>query len=103
MEVGIRELKQQLSSVLDRAAAGEEVVVTERGRPKVRIVPMTTTGRLDDGVRDGWITPPTRSGPIARAARHRSDRRTLDVLDDDRGADPAEARAAGTGDDAGSA
>ena len=103
MEVGIRELKQQLSSVLDRAAAGEEIVVTERGRPKVRIVSIATTGRLDDGVREGWITPPTRTGSVGRAARHRSDRRILDVLDDDRGADPAEVLGTGPGDDSRSA
>ena len=90
MEVGIRELKQQLSSFLDRAAAGEEVVVTERGKPKVRIVPVSTTGRLDEGVRDGWITAPTRTGPVGRSARHRSERRILDVLDDDRGDEPAD-------------
>lgn len=87
MEVGVRELKQQLSSYLDRAAAGEEVVVTERGRPKVRIVPISTSGRLEEGIRDGWITPAGRPGPIGRAPRHRSPVRVLDVLDADRDAD----------------
>jgi prevent-host-death family protein len=85
VEVGIRELKQQLSALLDRAEAGEEVIVTDRGRPKVRIVPVASVGRIDEGVRDGWITPPRRSGVVGGSTRHRSALRVSDVLDDDRG------------------
>lgn len=33
--VGVRELKAHLSEYLERAAAGEEITVTDRGRPKV--------------------------------------------------------------------
>ncbi|AFV87880.1 type II toxin-antitoxin system prevent-host-death family antitoxin [Acidipropionibacterium acidipropionici] len=36
-EVGIRELKQNASSVVRRAAAGEEITVTDRGRPVARL------------------------------------------------------------------
>ena len=32
MNVGVRELKAKLSEYLGRAASGEEVVVTDRGR-----------------------------------------------------------------------
>jgi prevent-host-death family protein len=42
VEVGVRELRESLSEWLDRAAAGEEVVVTERGKPKARLTPLTT-------------------------------------------------------------
>jgi len=35
--VGVRELKNQLSSYLDRVKAGEEVTVTEHGRPIARL------------------------------------------------------------------
>ncbi len=35
--VGVRELKNQLSSVLDRVKAGEEITVTEHGRPVARL------------------------------------------------------------------
>lgn len=38
--IGIRELKQHASAVLRRVAAGEEVEVTDRGRPVARIVPL---------------------------------------------------------------
>jgi prevent-host-death family protein len=36
----IAELKAQLSRYLDQVKAGEEVLVTERGRPIARIVPI---------------------------------------------------------------
>ena len=38
--VGIRELKQHASAVIRRVAAGEEVEVTDGGRPVARIVPL---------------------------------------------------------------
>ncbi len=37
IEVGVRDLKNNLSRYLDRVAHGEEVVVTERGRPVARL------------------------------------------------------------------
>jgi prevent-host-death family protein len=82
--VGVRELKQSLSRVIDRAAAGEEVVVTERGRPKVRIVAVTDASALDQGVADGRIRPPLTDRELGAGRRHRSERRVLDMLADDR-------------------
>ena len=38
--VGIRELRQQVSSVLRRVAAGETIEITEHGHPIARIVPL---------------------------------------------------------------
>lgn len=35
--VGVRELKNQLSRFLDRVKAGEEITVTEHGRPIARL------------------------------------------------------------------
>ena len=37
--VGVRELRQNLSKYLDRVKAGEDLVVTERGRVVARVVP----------------------------------------------------------------
>ena len=37
VEVGVRELRENLSDWLDRAAAGEEILVTERGKPKAML------------------------------------------------------------------
>jgi prevent-host-death family protein len=84
MEVGVRELKQRLSQYLDRVEAGEEVVVTDRGRPKARLVPVTEGGRLAQGIAEGWIRPAVRTVRIGAAARHPATRRSDDVLDEDR-------------------
>ena len=58
--VGIRELRAKLSSYLDRVKAGEDVVVTERGRPVARISApdgMDTLARL---IAEGRVTPAKR-------------------------------------------
>lgn len=39
-EVGVRDLKAHLSAHLARVKAGESLVVTERGRPVARLVPV---------------------------------------------------------------
>jgi prevent-host-death family protein len=83
-DVGIRELKQRLSEYLDRAERGELVRVTDRGRPKAILGPVPGRARLEDGIRDGWITPGTGS-PLAPVHRAKASRRILDVLAEDRG------------------
>jgi prevent-host-death family protein len=83
-EVGIRELKQHLSEYLDRAARGEVVQVTDRGRTKAIIGPLPGRARIEDGISQGWITPG--DGSSLRAVhRARASRRVLDVLAEDRG------------------
>ena len=42
--VGIRELKQNASAVVARAAAGETITITDRGRPVAQLGPRTTHG-----------------------------------------------------------
>lgn len=46
--IGIRELKQNASAVVSRAAAGESITITDRGRPAARLTPLeaSTTERL---------------------------------------------------------
>ncbi len=51
--VGIRELKQYASEVIRRAAAGESIEVTLRGRRVARIVPIRETGLLDELIEEG--------------------------------------------------
>ena len=50
--VGIRELRQNASSVLKRVTAGEVIDVTEHGHPIARIVPLRAAA-LDQMVLDG--------------------------------------------------
>lgn len=56
-QVGVRELRQGLSAVLKRVAAGETVEVTDHGHPVARLVPVTYRNRYDQMVAEGRITP----------------------------------------------
>jgi prevent-host-death family protein len=40
MHIGVFEAKTRLSELLERAEQGEEVVITRRGRPVVRLAPL---------------------------------------------------------------
>ena len=84
IEVGIRELKSHLSEYLERAARGEVVRVTDRGRPKAVLGPVLGPSRVEDGIRSGWITPGSGTLP-ASPRRARSTRRIVDSLAEDRG------------------
>lgn len=57
VEVGVRELRENLAEWLDRAEAGEEILVTERGRPKALL--SAAESAYDRLVKEGRITPPT--------------------------------------------
>jgi prevent-host-death family protein len=59
----ISETKAKLSALLDRVRAGEEITITDRGRPVARIVPLSATDvdwdeRLARLEREGVITRP---------------------------------------------
>ncbi len=62
--VGVRELKNRLTEYLRRTKQGEEVVVTERGRPVALLRPIET-GRQPASLEarlaaEGFLTLPTR-------------------------------------------
>lgn len=57
MEVGVRELRNNLSRYLDRVREGEEVVVTDRGRPVARVLPISGERTIDRLIREGKVTP----------------------------------------------
>jgi prevent-host-death family protein len=60
MTIGVRELRDHLSSHLERVKAGGELVVTERGRPIARLVPASSGTRLERLIAEGVVTPPAR-------------------------------------------
>ncbi|MDE0699599.1 MAG: type II toxin-antitoxin system prevent-host-death family antitoxin [Acidimicrobiaceae bacterium] len=84
MNVGIRELKAHLSEYVGRAAGGENIIVTDRGKPIAQIVGLSGTSMLDRGIEDGWITPPSRNR-LAPTKRFNARQSTSEVLDEDRG------------------
>jgi len=85
MEVGVRELKRHLSAYLDRAAAGEMIRVTDRGRPKAMLGPVPMAAMVDQGIREGWITPGNGRPAALGRRRFRASTTIREVLDEDRG------------------
>lgn len=62
-QVGIRELKNNLSRYLTDVKRGEEIVVTDRGNPIARLIAADEeTDRLAALVSSGAITPPRSAG-----------------------------------------
>jgi prevent-host-death family protein len=60
VRAGVRSLRDHLSRYLGVVAAGGEVVVTDRGRPVARIVPIEPESALDRLVAAGHVRPPLR-------------------------------------------
>ena len=84
MSVGIRELKAKLSEYVSRAADGEQIVVTDRGRPVARLVGLEGASTIERGIEEGWITPASRTC-LEPAAPFTARRSVADVLGEDRG------------------
>jgi prevent-host-death family protein len=75
--VSVAELKARLSEFLAVVRGGEDVVVTDRGRPVARLTALTTLAgdadpRLTELVRTGTVRPPRRrredTAPLIRPA-----------------------------------
>ena len=93
LRVGVRELRNNVATVLRRAAAGERVVVTVDGRPVAMLGPLepqSATGgglTLDDLVAAGLVEPAARSDrpPAPDAVTLPVDTRAARTLADVRG------------------
>jgi prevent-host-death family protein len=61
MKAGVAELKAGLSRYLERVKAGHEILVTDRGEPVAKLVPITSEARRgsrrDRLVREGLLLP----------------------------------------------
>ena len=65
--VNVRAAKDQLSSLLEQASRGAEVIITSDGQPKARLVPVRVQRKLYS-VDWGWLeSQPLVSGPSAEA------------------------------------
>jgi len=90
METNVRDLKSHLSEYLRRAALGEEVTVTLRGKPLVRLVPVplgATPETLEDAAIASfralpWVTPGNGNKPLGSAnpARIGPDEKSLSEI-----------------------
>lgn len=89
-DIGIRELKAHLSEVIARVAAGERVRITDRGKPRVLLVPLPGVDRRAAGAAEGWITPRSSEGNPFRLERTLytpipGGRTSAEIIDEDRG------------------
>jgi prevent-host-death family protein len=86
MDVAISELRAHLSEYLDRARAGDEVVITDRGAPVARLLGLTATATLERLAADGIIARAA-AAPRPRASeqvRPRSRQSVADLVGDQR-------------------
>lgn len=60
VNVGVRDLRENLRTWLDRVKTGDEVVVTERGRPVARLSAYEPRSRLEELIELGLVRPPLR-------------------------------------------
>ncbi|MGH7903506.1 MAG: type II toxin-antitoxin system Phd/YefM family antitoxin [Candidatus Dormibacteraceae bacterium] len=62
-EVGVAELRQNLSKYIRRVQRGERLLVTDRNRPVAELGPPPTTGAdLDRLIAEGRVSRPIRHG-----------------------------------------
>lgn len=54
-EFGVHEAKTHLSKLLDRALAGEEIIITRSGEPLVKLVPAQRKKKPNFGFAKGTI------------------------------------------------
>ena len=66
--VGLKILKNKISEYVRLAAAGETIVITDRGRAVAEIIPpqpkTTKESFIKRGVREGWQTPAKNRGGL---------------------------------------
>ena len=86
-QAGVRELKTHLSAYLRQVKAGGTVIITERGQPIGRIVPLTqpTEAQLKVLNQAGLIAwSGEKLPPLAPVAQAKGDRTVADLLLEDR-------------------
>ena len=85
-EVGVRELRADLSRWLARVEAGEEVVVTDRDRPVARLSPYRATSGLDDLIARGVVRLPTKpKRPASAFKKVKAKGSVSDIVSEQRG------------------
>lgn len=60
MEVGIRELRDNLSKWIARAKRGQNILITDRGKPVARLTLVEESPALERLIAKGIVTPARR-------------------------------------------
>ncbi len=77
MEISVGEAKAQLTELVRRAEAGEDIVLTRHGRAVVRLTPVKATR---DGAARRALLEAVRSSAVLKAAAGASASRSQDLL-----------------------
>jgi prevent-host-death family protein len=77
LRIGIREANQHLSRYIAAVEGGDEVVITRRGRPVARLVPVPTERRLTPEQEAAWKRIQARMNAGYRLGIGRIDREKL--------------------------
>jgi prevent-host-death family protein len=62
--VNLYDAKSQLSRLIDRAAAGEDIVIARSGKPIVRLVPVEDALPRQPGLLKGLVIPDALFDPL---------------------------------------
>lgn len=87
VDVAVAALRANLREMLERVRRGEEIVVTERGTPVARLVPIDWIAALEQLERDGVLSPPEIDDRLEarRIERVRAKRPLGDIVVEQRG------------------
>jgi len=83
MEAGIRELRADLSRFLKRVREGEEIVVTDRGKPVAKLV-LARESTLDRLIAAGLVTRARRPWRAPLPKRVKADGTVSDLVTEQR-------------------
>ena len=87
MNVGVRELRDGLSRYLASVRDGEEITVTDHGKPVAKLVPINQQSPLERLIAEGVVTPaPDRTGraELPPAIKLRSGATVTDLISEQR-------------------
>ncbi len=87
LTVGIRDLKARLSEYLQRVRQGQAILITDRGRPVGRILPVDASleERIEAAIEAGIVVWSGESHPIGEpVAKVRGDKTVAEMIVEDR-------------------
>lgn len=87
MNVGVRQLRDGLSRYLASVSDGEEITVTDHGKPVAKIVPINQASPLERLIAKGIVTPAANRGsavPLAAPIKARSGAIVSDLVSEQR-------------------
>lgn len=88
MDVGVTELRANLSDWLQRVREGEELTITDRGMPVARLVPVDSSDLIERLTQQGVLPPPLIAGRRPAPSRVRARGSVSGLVREQRDASP---------------